>query len=150
MIALAASLTFLIGCEALTGKEVGRMPINHVSTNDDNLIIQELSLDLEEGEDISIWSDMDIAYEGEVSLRFRIDVLKVGETIANLTLDPTDKNITIGEVKKSIMGKTDWRFSGKNSVFEIEESGRYTFKGILIASDNQSLEVNKAEVVLKK
>ena len=150
MIALAASLTFLIGCEALTGKEVGRMPINHVSTNDDNLIIQEVSLDLEEGEDISIWSDMDIAYEGEVSLRFRIDVLKDGETIANLTLDPTDKNITIGEVEKSIMGKTDWRFSGKNSVFEIEESGRYTFKGILIASDNQSLEVNKAEVVLKK
>ena len=110
---LALSL-LLTGCDALTGKEVGRLQINQLST-EGNLAIKETTLDLKKGEEIAIWSDMDIQYEGDVDLRFRIEILKNGERIDGYEIDPTKKNITLGEVKTSIMGKTDWSFSGKNS-----------------------------------
>lgn len=61
-----------------------------------------------------------------------------------------DKSITIGELKTSIMGKTNWRFVGKNSKIKIEEDGKYTFKGLLVASDNPSLNIGKSEIILKK
>lgn len=148
--ALSVSLTLLTGCDALTGKEVARLSINQVSTDDDNLIIKETSLDLKKGDEIAIWSDMDIKYEGDIAIRFKMEILKNGENFGGLEIDPTDKNITIGEVKTSLMGKTDWSFSGKNSEIKIEEDGNYTFKGILVSSDNSTLEVMKAEIVLKK
>lgn len=149
---LIAAFTILLftGCSALTGEEIGRLPINQVSTDDDNLVIKELSLDLKKGDEIAIWSDMDIEYEGDVAMRFRVEILKNGENFGGLEIDPTDKNITIGEIKTSLMNKTDWSFSGKNSEIKIEEDGNYTFKGILVASENRTLKVNKAEVVLKK
>lgn len=140
----------LTGCNALTGEEVGRLQINQVSTDKDNLIFKEISLDLKKDEKIAIWSDMDVEYEGDVALRFRLEILKDGENLGGLEIDPTDKNITIGEIKTSLGGKTDWSFSGKNSEIKIEDDGNYTFKGILIASENSSLNVNKAEIILKK
>lgn len=48
------------------------------------------------------------------------------------------------------MDKTNWRFTGKNKNLPIKESGLYTFKGILVASDNETLQVKKAEIVFKK
>lgn len=137
-------------CNALIGEEVARIPINQVTLDDNNLIVRETSLDLKKDEEISIWSDMDIEYDGDVALRFRMEILKDGEYYGGLEIDPTDKNITIGEVKTTIMEKTDWSFSGKNSEIKIEENGNYTFKGILIASENPSLIVNKAEIVFRK
>ena len=58
------TLAILSSCDALTGTEVGRLAINEVSTNDSNLIIKETSLNLLKDESISIWSDMDMEYEG--------------------------------------------------------------------------------------
>lgn len=147
--ALAFALSFALfkGCTAFTGEEIGRLPINQVSTYEENLIEKEISLNLKKGDEIAIWSYMDIQYEGDIALRFYITILKDGEEFGGLEIDPTDKNITIGEVKTSIMDKTDWSFSGKNTEIKIEEDGNYTFTGILIASKNPTLKVNKAEVV---
>jgi len=143
------SLAFVTGC-GFTGEEVARLPINQISTGDDTLFIKEATLDLKKDEEIAIWSDMDIEYEGDVVLRFKIEILINGEVFGGLEIDPTDKNITIGEVKTSFMGKTNWSFTGKNSELQIEDDGSYTFRGILLASENPSLKVKKAEIVLKK
>jgi hypothetical protein len=139
----------LTGCDALTGKEVGRLQINQLST-EGNLVVKETTLDLKKDDEIGIWSDMDIEYEGDVALRFRVEIWKDGKNMGGFEVDPTEKKITIGEVKTTVMDKTDWSFSGKNSVYKIEEEGKYTFKGILVASENSSLKVTKAEVVFKK
>lgn len=143
-------LTLLLtACDALTGKEVGRLQINQLST-EENLVIKETTMDLKKDDEIGIWSDMDIEYEGDVALRFRVEVWKDGEQIGTFEIDPTDKNITMGEVKTTVMGKTEWSFSGKNSEYKIEADGKYTFKGILVSSENSSLKVTKAEVFFKK
>ena len=149
---IIAVLTIFItsGCNALTAKEIGRLPINEVSIDDDHLIVKETELLLKKGDQLSIWSDMNIAYQGEVSLLFKLEILKDGEQMGGMEIDPTDKKITIGEFKKQVMDQTDWSFTGRNSGFIVDDDGTYTFRGILVASDNPSLKVSKAEVVFKK
>ncbi len=146
----ALALAFLlIGCNALTGEEIGRLKINKVSSSE-NFIVDEVSLDLKKGDEIALWSDMDIAYDGDVNLRFRIKMYKNGKKDSELEVDPTHKNITIGEVKTKLGNTTKWSFMGKNSELKIKEDGNYTIKSILVASKNSSLKVNRAELVLKK
>ena len=62
---------------------------------------------------VSIWSDMDISFKGNMALEFKLQVFKDNEQIGVYKFDPTKKNITIGEVKTVIMDKTNWRFTGK-------------------------------------
>ena len=140
---------FLLGCSAITGEEIARLEINKVSTNG-KFIDKEATLDLNKGDEIAFWSDMDMEYAGAVELRFRVKVFKNHTKISELEIDPTKKNITMGEMKSTIMGKTKWNFLGKNSELTIEEDATYTFKSILVASKNPSLKINRAELVLKK
>jgi hypothetical protein len=149
IIALLVLPFILSACDAITGKEIGRLPINKVST-DDNLIIKEIDLDLKKGDEVGIWSDMDFEYEGDVAFRFRMEIIKDGRKQNEFEIDPTNKNITMSEVRTTFMDKTDWSFVGKNSEIEIPEDGKYTIRGILVASENPSLKLTKAEIVLKK
>ncbi len=139
----------LASCSAIFGEEIARIPINEVSSHD-NMIMKEVSVELTKDEEIAIWSDMDIEYEGNVELRFKLEIFKDGKLHGQLELDPTEKHVSVNEVKTSINGKTDWRFEGKNTKLRVEEDANYTFKGMLVASDNPTLVVNKAEIVLKR
>jgi len=150
VIILILGIVLFTACDAITGEEIGRIPINQVSVDDNDLIVKETSLDLMKDQVIAIWSDMDMEYEGDVALIFKIEIVKDGEVVKYLEIDPTKKNITIGEVKTNMMGNVKWSFTGKNSQIKIEEDGNYTFRGILVASENESLILNKAEIVLKK
>jgi hypothetical protein len=138
-----------LACEALTGKEIGRLAINQLST-DDNLVIKELALDLMQGDEIAVWSDMDFKFEGDLGIVFRLQVLRDGEELTVLDIDPREKNITMGEVRTDVMGKVDWSFTGKNTSITIDEKGTYTFRAGLISDGNPTLEVKKAELVFKK
>ncbi|HEY0656421.1 MAG TPA: hypothetical protein VGD65_24980 [Chryseosolibacter sp.] len=139
----------LLSCDALTGEEIARLSINQVST-EGNLVVKEATLDLKKDDEIAVWSDMDLEYEGDVQLRFRLQVWKDGKQTGAFEIDPTEKRITLGEFKTTLMNKTEWTFSGKNSDIKIDEDGNYTLKAILVASDNSTLKVNKAEVFFKK
>lgn len=150
LLIILMSVAFLTGCDALTGKEIARIPVNQISVNDSNLIIKETSLALKKGDEIGIWSDMDVEYEGDVYLRFKLEIWKNGAKLGGLEIDPMEKNITIGEVKTTLMDKTNWSFTGKNTEITIEEDANYTFKAILVAVSNTTLIVKKAEIILKK
>lgn len=143
---LAAPLS---ACEALFGKEIARLPINAVST-EGHEVLKEAALQLKKADVISLWSDMDMTYEGEAPLRFQVTVLKNGAPFGQLELDPTDKNVTLGEVKTNVNGNVSWRFSGKNATLTVPENATYTFRGQLVAASNPSLKINKAELVLKQ
>ncbi|UYZ64206.1 hypothetical protein [Hymenobacter weizhouensis] len=143
---LAASLS---SCSALFGEEVARLPVNAVSTAGRE-VVRETSLPLRKDDVLAVWSDMDMAYDGEAPVRFQILVLKNGAPFNQLEIDPTEKNVSVGEVKTSLNGKTNWRFSGKNAEVTIPENATYTFKARLIAANNPTLLIKRAEVVLKK
>lgn len=140
---------FLLGCNALTGEEIARLTINKVSTQG-NFFAKEATLDLKKGDELSFWSDMDIAYEGDATLQFKVKIFKNQTKVSQFEIDPTKKSITIGEVKTSVMGKTKWSFSGKNHEYIIEEDATYRITSILVASKSLTLEVKKAELVIKK
>lgn len=139
----------IFSCSFLSGEEVGRLAINEVS-KEDNLISKETSIDLKAGDEIIFWSEMDIQYEGKVDMRFRVSIKKGEEEYGNLEIDPTEKDMTLTEVKNTLDDKTSWSFTGRNAVFNIQADGKYTFKAILVVSENNSLKVSKAELVLKK
>lgn len=139
----------LLGCSGLTGEEIARLEINKLSTQG-NFIAKEATLELKQGDELSFWSDIDIAYEGDATLKFKVKIFKNKTIVSEFEIDPTKKNITIGEVKTAVMGKTKWSFTGKNHEFVIEEDGTYSITSILVASKNPSLKVDKAELVIKK
>lgn len=136
-------------CDALTGEEVARLPVNFVSS-EDSTVIKEVTLDLKKNDEIVFWSEMDIEYEGDVEMRFRVQALNDTTKLGGLEIDPTVKNVTLGEVKLSLGGKTSWRFTGRNTNIVIDHDGKYIFKAIFVASDNPTLKINKAELVIKK
>lgn len=141
---------FIISCDSITGEEIARLPINKVSTGEDKLFEEEAVLDLKKGDKISFWSDIDLEYKDELFFGFRIRVWKNNVPYGIIEFESTDKNITIGEFKTNINGKTKWSFTGKNSEMEIKEDAKYKFRGIFKTSTNESLVVNKAELIIKK
>ncbi|MBO2011001.1 hypothetical protein [Hymenobacter negativus] len=144
-----ALMPLLVGCDALMGKEVARLPINEVSTTGHE-VAKEATIQLKKDDKIALWSDMDLAYEGDSPVRFQVQVTKDGAPFKELQIDPTEKNVTIGEVKTDVNGSVKWRFSGKNAELVIPDAGSYTFRGILVAAANPTLHVTKAELVIKK
>ena len=141
---------FLANCSALTGEEIARLEINKVSTGKDNMFNDRTILELKKDDEIMFWSDMDIAYKGATELRFKVGIFKDGALIKKIEIDPTKKNITLGEAKTEVMGKTNWSFLGKNTELKIEEDGKYGISAILTATNNSNLKVTKAELVVKK
>jgi hypothetical protein len=144
-----ALLPVLASCDALLGKEVARLPVNEVSTPGHE-VVKEATVQLQKDDKIALWSDMDLAYEGNSPVQFQVQVTKDGTPFKQLQFDPTEKNVSIGEVKTDINGSIKWRFSGKNAELVVPAAGSYTFKAILVAAANPTLHVTKAELVLKK
>lgn len=148
IIALVLPLLF-ISCSALTGEEIARLKINKISTKG-KIYDDTKDVELKQGDEIMFWSDLDLAYEGDVKLRFRVKIFKNGEKFKELEIDPFKKNITLGETKTVLMGKTNWSFTGKNMELKIEDDGTYTIGAILIAGNNPSITIEKAELIIKK
>lgn len=145
-ISVVVSLT---GCDAITGKEVARMAVDSLSTPD-HLVMGQATLPLKQGEEIAFWSHMDLGYDGDAALRFRVRVLRGDSDLTLLEIDPLRSNITTGETKSTIGDHTQWSFTGKNHVWTVPEDATYTFKAILTAEENSSLRINKAELLLKQ
>ncbi|MCB2376874.1 hypothetical protein LGH70_04735 [Hymenobacter sp. BT635] len=143
-------LTLPVGaCDTLFGREISRLPVNAIST-EGHEVLRETTLQLQKDESVALWSDMDMEYEGEAPVRFQVLILKNGAQFRQLEIDPTEKNVSVAEVKTSINGKTSWSFSGKNGEVSIPETAKYTFKARLVAASNPTLQIKKAELVLKQ
>ncbi|MET4104939.1 hypothetical protein [Hymenobacter sp. UYP22] len=136
-------------CDALLGKEIARLPVNQISTPQQE-VAKETTVKLQKEDKVAIWSEMDMEYQGEAPLRFQVVVLKNGRPFNQLEFDPTQKNVSMNEVKTDLNGNISWSFSGKNTELTVPENADYTFKARLIAAPNPSLKLRKAELVLKK
>ncbi|MBK8500410.1 MAG: hypothetical protein IPL52_16715 [Flavobacteriales bacterium] len=136
-------------CEALTGKELARLAIDTLSTPD-HFVMREATLNLKKGDEIALWSRMDMAYDGQADLRMRVRVVKDDADLQLFELDPTEKNVTVSETRTEFNGRTEWSFTGKNAEYTVPEDGAYTFKAILTAEENPSLRIRKAELLLKQ
>lgn len=139
---------FFSSCDTFIGEEIARMPLTKTGF-DENLNFYEMSMDLKKGDKITVWSEMDVEYEGEERFLVKLQMLKDDETLGIIDFDPTEKDMTVGEAKTTIMGKTSWSFSGRNKKLKIDEDGKYSFRAILFTS-NPKLKINKSELVVRK
>ena len=139
------AVMILAGC----GEEIGRIPVNRIIPPG-SPDTPEITLDLTEGDDIGIWSDMDMEYDGNVAMQFILEVIFDGETQGVMTYDPRDKNISMMESKTNINGSVNWSYSGKNTSMSVESTGAYTFRANFIANPSETLKLHQAEVVFKK
>ena len=140
----------MMGCDALTGKEVARLSIDQLTVDQSDLKTQSTTIDLEAGDRLNLWAHMDLEYEGELALEFQLLVIKEGDTLNMLPLNPFEVDITMNEVKTSFNNKTDWRFAGRMNYLDIEDSGTYEFQTLLLANVGANPTINKADLVFKK
>ena len=147
---LAAIIFVVMGCNALTGEEVARLSIDELTVDQSDLKTQSTTIDLEAGDRLNLWAHMDLEYEGELALEFQLLVIKEGDTLNMLPLNPFEVDITMNEVKTSFNNKTDWRFAGRMNYLDIEDSGTYEFQTLLLANVGANPTINKADLAFKK
>ena len=138
----------MAGCDSITGDEVARLPINETSNKE--LIIKEATLDLKKGDAISFWTEMDMEYEDDVAMVYTVEIWKDTVKQGGFKLNAMETNPTLYEVKTSFGNKTSWSYTGKMERLGIESDGKYTFKAVINSSDNPTLVLKKAELILKK
>ena len=144
-----SGLLLLSGCGAITGKEVARLSIDSLSTPE-LLDMAEATVALQQGDVVAFWSDMDVAYDGEPELRFRVRILRGDTDLTLLEIDPMEMNVTMGENKTTVGEHTEWSFTGRNQEWTSPANGSYTFKAILTAAEGSVVRINKADLVLKQ
>lgn len=143
------SLPFLLtACGAITGEELARMPIKELSNEE--LKFKEATVELKKGDKIACWTDMDIAYEGELELSYGVEVHHNNEMLNVYQMDAFTPSTTMMETKVQLGNSVDWSYLGKIGTIDIEEDGAYTFKAVLQSSYYPALEIKKADLVLKK
>ena len=148
IVLFASAMLGLSGC-GLLGEEVGRVEINQLY-NSDNMQLHSTDIQLFSGDQLAIWSEMDLEYNGEPLIRGVVQILNGNEIVFGQEFDPRESELTIGEKRVQLNDHTSWSFSKKNTVFEPQKDGMYTVKCFFMAPPNNLVKVNKAHIVLKK
>jgi len=134
------------------GEEIARITITHVGPGDEGPTTQERVVPLTEGEEISLWSEIDMEYVEPMDLLIDVEVKNEGgEVVDQFSYDPREQNVTIKEVRKNINGNVSWRWgSAKNASFTPGMGGEYTFHIVLTADPQDNFVLNSGAVVFKK
>ena len=142
-------LLILFSCGKIMGEEVARLPVDKVSFPE-NVVEQEVEIELFEGDDLSIWSDMNFSYTDGAELWWELEILLNGESFNNLKLDPLDKDLTLNSKETNFNGEISTSFSGRNYKMSVRKEGTYTFISRLFSNGDESIIVEKAHLVIKK
>jgi hypothetical protein len=139
--AVALVALSLVGC----GKEIGRVPFSSEGTN-------SASLPLSSGE-VAFWTDLDVAYEGAAALKYRIELLQGGSSVATAECDPLGKlPIEIGWVEVRRGAATSRKGRGKMVCSAtLPKAGPTTVEATLVFDVRPAtLRLNKADLVVKQ
>lgn len=146
---IAISLCSLSACNILFGEEIARLEIKELSVegtyHEDSTTVQ-----LKEGDEITIWTDVDLEYEGEVDYLFKAYIESPGKKKTYFTIYPEERSTTVGEVTTSFNNHTSTKYQGKAETVVITEGGTYTLRGYFITDSPDVLTVNKSDLVIKK
>jgi hypothetical protein len=130
-------------------KEVAKTPFDHVSKGEET-DWKSVNLKLQAGEKIWFWTDMDLEYKGDLALEYVIQVIKGKDTTGIIRVDPFEKDMSFAEVKTNLGGETKWSYIGRLNFLEIKETADYTFRVMLLASENVSLKLKRGDLIFKK
>jgi hypothetical protein len=138
---LLASSVLLAAC----GKELGRIPFTSPAASD-------ATMDLAAGE-VSFWTDIDLAYEGDASLHYDIELLQGDAVVATATCDPLGTmHVKTGWVETNVGNKHTRSGNGKMSCsVKLAKGGATKVKATLAAPEKSaSVTLTKADLVVKQ
>lgn len=138
---LLSSAALLTAC----GKEAGRVPFSGEGS-------AAAPLTLKAG-DVALWTDLDIAYEGDAALAYRVELVQDGATVASAVCDPLGPmNVKMSWVETSIGSSHSRRGKGKmGCAATLAKGGPTTVKATLaFAQKPAGLALKKADLVIKQ
>lgn len=143
---LFSAIMLFSACGDLTAKEIARVS----ASKPGDIAPRAAYVQLKKGDKIAIWSDMDFEYQSTPEMDFKVELYLNDALYETLEFKPTQKNMTINEVKSTTGKRKTWSFSGKNEEIEIRESGRFKCIAYLRTGFSVGLRINRADIVLKR
>lgn len=134
------SVLALVGC----GKELGRVPLSAEGA-------AETTVTLSAGE-VSFWTDLDIEYEGDAVLAYKIDLLQGGKSVATAACDPLGRlPVKTGWVETNLGDSHKRKGSGKMDCKATVPAGATSAKVTLAFGKKPAkVQLRKADLVLKQ
>ncbi len=136
---------FALACH----KEIKRVSIAQLSTAD-SILYTGTSLGFLDESTLSLWSDMDIEYDGNLYLSYNIDLYRDSIIVSHKKYDLLHPHIVKHEKKKQTNTNIKRSFTGKMGNILVENPGNYSFRVWLTSNGNTTLKLHKSELVIKK
>ncbi len=130
---------------AACGKELGRVPFASEGA-------REATVNLNAGE-VAFWTDLDVEYQGEAALEYRVDLLQGGASIGTAICNPLGHlPVKSGWVETNIGSNHSRRGNGKMECStKIAKGGPTTVKATLALKQKpQTITLKKADLVVKQ
>lgn len=139
--ATLVAMLALTGC----GKEAGRVAFANAGAN-------ESPMTLAAGE-VSFWTDIDVAYEGDATLEYTIDLQQSGASIGKVVCNPLGHmSVKTGWVEKNLGSSHSRSGNGKmDCKVTVAKAGPTTVKATLAFGQKPAkLTLSKADLVVKQ
>jgi hypothetical protein len=141
--ALVGALSLLVVTSC--GKEAGRVPFAAEG-------VHETSVALKPGE-VAFWTDIDIKYEGDATLVYKVDLIQNGAPVASVACDPLGQLHVKTSWVETNNGPSHSRFgNGKMACSTTVASGGATTVRATLAFGRkpQKLSLNRADLVIRQ
>jgi hypothetical protein len=145
MIRRASLITSFVALLCACGTEVGRVPLTGEATG-------TVTADLKAG-DVSLWTDIDIEYEGDAMLAYDVTLEQGGKPVAKTTCDPLGSLPTkMSWVETNIGNRHSRRGKGKMACTATVPAGGPTTAKVTLkfGAKPTTVDLKKADLVLKQ
>ncbi|WP_421752812.1 hypothetical protein [Croceimicrobium sp.] len=139
----------LSACHEKGMTELSRFSPHNLTSPQGEFFIAEDSLRLEANQTLELWSDMDYSYSGDQNLLFRVVIFVDGEYLREFYINPSSTENRERESRSQDGDRISESYYGLNGPIEIQKAGDYNFKVLLMGQKDPSLEIRKADLVLK-
>jgi len=152
------SLVFCLASFMSGGEEFARMSFDKAVGSSTEITqvafdngFKSQTFELEAGDQITLYTDIDIEYEGSILLDFlTVMVSEDNDTVHVSQTIPNDSELATRHTSKTFGSKKSESFKTKIGRFKIPENNTYFLKSIFRSSINKSLTLSKADVVVMK
>ena len=131
------------------GHEVGRISIDKLSSTT-YMNPVKLELELKKDQNIKFWSDIEMYYEDEVDLNYKIKIMKDNRNYGSFSFDPRDNRKKSTNKMQVDSNEVHWKVVGIGANYVIPEDAIYTFEVALVIDNNQTFRINHADLIIKR
>ena len=112
---------------------------------------KEIVLNLQDGDKVFFWTDLDIKYNTGVKLWYELEILHEGKSAGKADIDALNVNPVFNKVIEEKEGWTYMRYYGKMiGSYKTKKAGKFTFQVKLQSDKIKSIEIRKADFIIKK